>query len=188
MRRLFYAFAGVFLIMTAGCSGGSNGSKEPTAKIGDPAPAFSVEATDGSTVRLEDFKGKPLVLTFMAEWCPCSNKSAPVFKEAYAEYHPRGVEFMIFGFQDSRSKFSDFVKRQAIPFPAAYDSGDAVGASFGVLAPPTTFFITPDGKVQRAFYGKIEERDKLFGWIDELVARKATPPEEKKGKKEEKKK
>lgn len=184
MRRLFYALTGVLLVIMAGCSG-SNGSKEPTAKIGDPAPAFSVEATDGHTVRLEDFRGKPLVLTFMAEWCPCSNDSAPVFKEAYAEYNPRGVEFMLLGFQDSSSKFSDFVKRQAIPFSAAYDSGDAIGASFGVLAPPTTFFITPEGKIQRAFYGKIDKREKLFGWIDELVAAKA-PPEEKK-KEEEKK-
>jgi len=176
-RKLILVLVALVFIV-AGCSG-SNGSKEPTAKIGDSAPAFSVEATDGSTVTLDNFKGKPLVLTFMAEWCPCSNKSAPVFKEAYAKYHPEGVEFMIFGFQDSRSKFSDFVKRQAIPFPAAYDSSDAVGTSYGVLAPPTTFFIGSDGKIKRAFYGKIEEKDRLYGWIDEIVAAKA-PPEEKK--------
>ncbi len=178
MRQiLFYALIGLALIM-AGCSGNSTGSKEPTAKIGGSAPAFSVEATDVRTVRLEDFKGKPLVLTFMAEWCPCSNESAPVFKEAYKDYNPGGVEFMILGFQDSRSKFSEFVKRQAFPFPAAFDKGDAIGGSFGVLAPPTTFFITPEGKIQRAFYGKIEEKDKLYAWIDELIAKKA-PVEEK---------
>lgn len=178
MRRLFYAFVGVVFIL-AGCSGGSNGSKEPTAKIGESAPAFSVEATDGRTVRLEDFKGRPLVLAFMAEWCPCSNESAPVFKEAYGEYNPRGVEFMILGFQDSRSKFSEFVKRQGFAFPAAFDKGDAIGTSYGVLAPPTTYFITPDGKIQRAFYGKIDKKEKLFGWIDELIAEKAPAGEKK---------
>lgn len=175
MRLKFFQVLIAVVLIMAGCKGGSTGSKEPTAKTGDSAPAFSVETTDGKTVKLDDFRGSPLVLTFMAEWCPCSNKSAPVFKEAYRDYNPRGVKFMILGFQDSKSKFSDFVKRQAIPFPAAYDKGDAIGGSFGVLAPPTTFFITPDGKIGRAFYGKIEEKEKLYGWIDELIAGK--PPE-----------
>lgn len=175
MRYRVFSMIVAAVLLLAGCSGGSSGSKEPTAKIGDSAPAFSVEAVDGRMIRLEDFKGRPLVLTFMAEWCPCSNKSAPVFKEAYRTYNPKGVEFMVIGFQDSRSKFQDFVKRQDLPFPAAYDKGDNIGASYGVLAPPTTIFITPDGKIQRAFYGKIEEKEKLYGWIDELISKKAEP-------------
>lgn len=176
MRRciiMVVFFAAAAIISGCGPSPGGTGSKEPTARIGDPAPDFSVESTSGKAVKLGDFRGKPLVISFMAEWCPCSNKSAPIFKEAYNAYHPRGVEFLILGFQDSRTKFRKFVDRQEFPFPAAYDRGDGIGASYGVMAPPTTFFITPDGKIQRAFYGKIEEKEKLFSWIDELVSKKA---------------
>ncbi len=155
------------LLFLTGCMGNS---KLPTIRIGDPAPDFKVELLDGSKVSLEDFKGKPLVVTFMAEWCPCSNDSAPVFKEAYKIYHPKGVEFIIFGFQDSRSKFAKFIKRQNIPFPAAYDKGDRIGHSYGVNAPPTTFFITADGRIKNSYYGKIDKLDKLSAWIDEIVA------------------
>ena len=33
-------------------------------KPGDPAPDFSSHATDGSTIKLSDFRGKKLVLYF----------------------------------------------------------------------------------------------------------------------------
>lgn len=158
------AFLAAFLLAAAGCS-----SKEPTARIGDPAPDFTVSTVLGKTIKLEEFRGKPLVLTFMAEWCPCSNKSAPVFKEAYRTYHPKGVEFVILGFQDSQSKFNEFVTRQAFPYPAAFDKDDKIGISYGVHAPPTTFFILPDGKIQRAYYGKITEIQQLSDWIDEML-------------------
>ena len=148
-------------------------SVEPEAVVGGPAPGFEVKLIDGRTVRLEDFKGHPLVLTFMAEWCPCSNESAPVFKEAYQRYHPRGVEFLMLGFQDSQSKFRSFVEREKIPFPAGFDKGDRIGTRYGVNAPPTTFFITADGIIRRAFYGKIVEPEKLSQWIDEIL-----PPQE----------
>lgn len=181
MKNIFRLFiASLLCLALSGCSGGdNNASKEPTATIGSSAPAFALKTVDGRDLTLESFRGKPLVLTFMAEWCPCSNKSAPVFKEAYAEFNPKGVEFAMLGFQDSRSKFGEFVKRQALPFPAAYDEGDEVGTSYGVVAPPTTFFITPDGKIQRAFYGKIEERDKLFAWVDELLSKSSVPADAK---------
>ncbi len=155
------------LVLT-GCS--IDTAKQPSVRIGDPAPGFTVELLSGGKVSLDDFKGRPLVVTFMAEWCPCSNDSAPVFKEAYRLYHPKGVEFLMFGFQDSRSKFKKFVEEQGFSFPAAYDSGDSIGHSFGVNAPPTTFFITPDGRIKNAYYGKIDELDKLTTWIEEIVA------------------
>ncbi len=32
---------------------------------GEPAPEFSLEDTHGRTVRLDDFRGKPVVLAFL---------------------------------------------------------------------------------------------------------------------------
>lgn len=157
-----------FLVLAVGCSKGPRGA-QPVIRIGEAAPAFTLELLDGRTVTLDTFKGKPLVLITMASWCPCSHESAPVFKDVYEIYHPKGVEFLMLGIQDSEKKFEKFVKKKGFPFPAGFDKGDRIARLYGVSAPPTTFFIDKEGKVASAFYGKIIEKERLSTWIDEIV-------------------
>ena len=158
-----------------GCSDGSSpGGTQPTIEIGAPAPSFSIDLLKGGTVTLDSYRGNPLVLIYMASWCPCSKESAPVFKEVYEKYHKVGVEFLMLGMQDSGSKFKKFVEKQDFKFPAAFDKGDKVATLYGVSAPPTTFFIGADGNIASSFYGKIVELDKLSAWIDAIVPGEGT--------------
>jgi len=160
------AYSLLFTVLT-GCSSGPQ-DKQPTARIGEPAPQFTLNLIGGGSVTLNDFRDKPLVVTFMASWCPCSNESAPVFKEAYNRYNPKGVQFLMIGIQDSETKFTKFVDKKQFPFPTGFDKGDKIARLYGVNAPPTTFFITREGKIGRAFYGKLVEIEKLSGWIGEI--------------------
>ncbi len=158
----------LFLTLIAGCNKGPRGT-QPVIKTGEAAPPFTLELIDGGTVTLDSFKGKPLVIITMASWCPCSHESAPVFKEVYEMYHPKGVEFLMLGIQDSKSKFTKFFKKKEFKFQAGFDKGNKIAKLYGVSAPPTTFFIDSEGKVVSAFYGKIIEKERLSAWIDEIV-------------------
>ena len=40
-------------------------SESKTLRIGDPAPEFALPAADRKTMRLSDYRGKPLVLVFI---------------------------------------------------------------------------------------------------------------------------
>lgn len=167
--RAIYIFC-TLLILVSGCSGDSSPKgAPPSLESGSPAPQFTLELIEGSSVTLDTYKGKPLVLIYMASWCPCSHESAPVFKEVYEEYHPKGVEFLMLGIQDSKSKFRKFVKKKGFKFPAGFDKGERIARLYGVNAPPTTFFINKEGIVVSSFYGKIIENDRLSAWIDEIM-------------------
>jgi len=169
-KRLLRVSVPLWLIIAlfAGCNKGPRGT-QPTIKAGEAAPPFTLELIDGGTVTLDTFKGKPLVIITMASWCPCSHESAPVFKEVYEIYHPKGVEFLMLGIQDSKSKFTKFFKKKEFKFQAGFDKGNRIAKLYGVSAPPTTFFIDSEGKVVSAFYGKIIEKERLSAWIDEIV-------------------
>ena len=164
-----YVFCAL-LIAVAGCSMDSSPKgAPPSLESGSPAPQFALELTEGSSVTLDRYKGQPLVLIYMASWCPCSHESAPVFKEVYEAYHPKGVEFLMLGIQDSKSKFTKFVKKKGFKFSAGFDKGERIARLYGVSAPPTTFFINKEGVVVSSFYGKIIEKERLSAWIDEIM-------------------
>jgi len=119
--KFLFVLTAYCLLLTVNCSGPQD--KQPTARIGGPAPQFTLNLIGGGSVTLNDFRDKPLVVTFMASWCPCSNESAPVFKEAYSRYNPKGVEFLMIGIQDSETKFTKFVDKNSSPFQQVLTRG-----------------------------------------------------------------
>ncbi len=163
--------AGLVLLVTImalqGCSEG--GTKRSLIVVGSPAPSFTIELFDGNKWTLEDHGGKPIVIAFMASWCPCSNESIPFIKEAYERYNPQGVEFILIGIQDSAEKFRNFLEERDVTIPAGYDTDDTIAALYGVDAPPVTIFIDREQKVKRVYFGNIKEAGKeYFSWIEEV--------------------
>ncbi len=162
----YTALAGVLALALAGCFD----DDVVPLKVGIVAPPFTLTLIDGGTVDMERVNGNGHILTFMASWCPCSNESIPLMKQAHARYQAQCIEFLMIGIQDAESKFERFVDKWEFAFPAGYDSGDRIAHTYGVTAPPTTIFIDREGKVQRVFYGNIKDKEKEFlQWTKELL-------------------
>ncbi len=137
---------------------------------GVAAPPFTLALVDGGTATMEAPHGKGHVITFMASWCPCSNESIPLMKDAFARHRDSDIAFLMIGIQEAESKFEKFVAKWDVPYPAGYDAGDKIARAYGVNAPPTTIFIDSEGKVKRVFYGNIKDKEQEFlAWIDELL-------------------
>ncbi len=164
----FKKFCAVFFLV-ASISGCSEESK-PLLQVGEKAAPFTLELIGGKQSQLEQYAGKGLVITFMSSWCPCSNDSMPLMKQAYAKYSNGQVAFLMVGVQDSQSKFEKYVEKWGVPFAAGYDKGDRIANNYGVSSPPTTFFIDKHGIVKRAFYGNIAKQpDEFQQWIEEII-------------------
>lgn len=148
---------------------GCGEESRPLLQVGAKAVPFNLELIGGEQIRLEQYAGKGLVITFMSSWCPCSNESVPLMKQAYAKQGNGQVVFLMVGIQDSRAKFEKFIEKWQVPFPAGYDKGDRIANDYGVSSPPTTFFIDKSGIVKRAFYGNIAEKpDEFQQWVGEI--------------------
>jgi cytochrome oxidase Cu insertion factor (SCO1/SenC/PrrC family) len=62
------AVVGALLVLATGLLAGCGGSTSSTATTAKLAPDFTGVTLDGAEVSLSEYRGKPLVLAFMASW------------------------------------------------------------------------------------------------------------------------
>ncbi len=123
----------------------------------EPAPDFSLELFDGSTFRLSDHKGKPILINFFASWCAPCKEEIPDLENIGQEYAPKGVVFLAIAVNDSEEKARTFLHELGLSFPAGIDKTNSIQESFGVYGLPTTYFIDKEGITNYLHAGIVTE-------------------------------
>jgi cytochrome c biogenesis protein CcmG, thiol:disulfide interchange protein DsbE len=143
-RLLWYAALGAGVLAFAGFS--------PLARaataIGQPAPSLVVQELDGQTFDLGAVRGKVVIVSFWATWCPPCRAEMPVLDAFYRRYHGQGLE-MIGLSADRPHDRSDVSKvMQSFSYPAAM-LDDAKVNDFGTPgALPMTVVIDGQGMIR----------------------------------------
>ena len=121
-----------------------------TAKPVNYAPDFEVLDNDGNTVRLSDFRGKPVVLNFWATWCPPCKAELPDFDRSAATYGDEVTFLMVNltdGGRDTVSGVREFVAANSYTFPVYFDTRYSAANAYRVSSIPTTYFINAEGEI-----------------------------------------
>ena len=130
---------------------------------GTKAPAFTLEADDGSKVKLADLKGSPVVLYFYpADDTPGCTKEACAFRDRSAELKKLGAK--IFGVSpDDVASHVKFRDKYQLNFPLLADVDHKVAEKYGAWREKnmygkksmgverTTFVIDREGVVRKVF-------------------------------------
>ena len=136
------------LAVLAGCSGG-----ERELQVGDMAPDFSLQATDGNTYRLSDFRGQRAVVL---AWFPKAFTSGCTVEcKSLAENGHLIRKYQVAYFMasvDPLEENAKFAAEQKADFPLLSDPTKATAKAYGVLnvvgiANRWTFYIGADGRI-----------------------------------------
>lgn len=122
--------------------------------IGKPAPVFALPDLDGHTVRLEELRGRPVVLNFWATWCPPCVVEHPVLQAGAQRYAGRAA-FVGVIYQDDPELIRQFVRSRGGWGPALIDEDVEVALAYGVYGAPETFIIDRDGMIVEKVTGVV---------------------------------
>ncbi|TMD83900.1 MAG: TlpA family protein disulfide reductase [Chloroflexi bacterium] len=113
-------------------------------------PDFTTQRLDGVSVRLSQYRGKPVLLNFWATWCaPCQDEM-PLIQGAADRYTGTGLTVLAVDYQQTdAAAMRAFLRRAGARFPAVYDPNGQIAAEYGVsIGLPVSIFIDRSGKVE----------------------------------------
>jgi peroxiredoxin Q/BCP len=132
---------------------------------GKPAPDFELKSDAGDTVKLSDFRGRPVVLYFYPkDDTPGCTTEACEFRDAYDVYRERGAEILGVS-PDDVASHEKFKSKFELPFTLLADPEHEVAEKYGVWGERqyagktymginrSTFVIDREGNVASAMLG-----------------------------------
>jgi peroxiredoxin len=128
---------------SSGSSAGSVATTLPPSVVREAAPDFSGVTLDGTEVSLSQYRGKPLVLAFIASWCGTCAAEAPGLDEFYREEAGRAA-VLAMDVDDGEDAIRQFMADGGWTFPVMLDA-DEVFYAYGARYLGTVFVIDSEG-------------------------------------------
>jgi len=126
-------------------------------RVHKPAPDFSLPRLRGGRLRLQDMRGKVVLMHFWATWCAPCRHEMPQIESLWRRHRASGL--MVLGVNVDRGNpngVRDFIHERDVTFPVLLDPKGEVRNRYEVRALPTSYIIGRDGKIIGRIIG---ERD-----------------------------
>ncbi len=119
---------------------------EAPGGIGEFPDALLKDAA-GNSFALSGHRGKIVLVSFWASWCPACNQELPLLQSLYDRLGAEGLLFVGANFQEDAQTVKTYVRQKGYTFPVVMD---AKGEAFDRLQAaflPTTFVISKQGEL-----------------------------------------
>jgi peroxiredoxin len=126
-------------------------------EIGAQAPDFALRDLQGNEVRLSDYRGRTVLLTFWATWCGPCRLEMPTFEGRYQEFKDDGFTVLGLNYDEPIEDVSVFRDELGLSFPLLLDPGGNVQQLYRIRGYPSSIFVDPQGVVRIVHIGLITE-------------------------------
>lgn len=127
------------------------------AETGQAAPDFTIKMFDGSKTRLDDYRGKVLVINYWATWCGPCKAEMPMMSRFHQRNKAKGFEIIGVVTRDSVPKYKLKKVEELLSYPLASSLKGKYGTIDGAV--PTTYIIDRKGQVRHAKAGAFSETE-----------------------------
>jgi thiol-disulfide isomerase/thioredoxin len=146
-------------------------------KVGDVPPDGLLWSSSGERVKLSDYRGKVVIISFWASWCGPCRKELPILV-GIQKQAMNSLKVFSINYRESTSRYHEILRAlkdalKDVPVTFVSDSDGVLGAKYGVKGIPHMVIIGRDGRITAVHEGYGE--DMLRPLVDEINAQLAQP-------------
>jgi cytochrome c biogenesis protein CcmG/thiol:disulfide interchange protein DsbE len=136
------------------------------------APDFALQNATGKTVKIEDYRGKVVLLDFWATWCTGCKMEIPWFSEFQKTYGDKGFAVVGVSLDEEGWKvLRPFLEDHRVPYQMLLGD-NPMAQRYGIGNLPDTFLIDRQGKVAAAYKEGLVDRDNVEANIKVLLSKR----------------
>jgi peroxiredoxin len=118
---------------------------------GSEAPDFVLKSLSGKNLRLSEYRGEVVMLTFWAAWCGDCRAQLEELGAMRDRYQDAGVELLAVSLDQNAKQAGE--ASADVTFPVLHDAGGEVGRLYDVTKMPVMVLIDRGGVVREVFEG-----------------------------------
>lgn len=108
------------------------------------APVIVDQLINGEQVDLRNYRGKPLLVYFWAEWCPICKMVDDKVDAIARDY----AVITISSWPESHEAVTAYLQEQALQMPVIVDINGQWAAAYGIRGVPASFIVDQNGVIQ----------------------------------------
>jgi thiol-disulfide isomerase/thioredoxin len=119
-------------------------------RVGSLAPELEGEDLDGQRLKLRDFRGKVVVLSFWASWCAPCMRMLPQERALVERMKDKPFAMIGANGDSDRVAVKAVLKRERIVWPSFWTGGPrgAIPTAWNVRYWPTVYVLDPEGRIR----------------------------------------
>ncbi|UII31789.1 TlpA family protein disulfide reductase [Fulvivirga ulvae] len=133
----------IVALATINCTS-STTTETASADTGSIMSDMKLKTLDGKELKLDQYRGKALLINFWATWCRPCIKEMPSIEKAKDALKDENIEFLLVS-NETRGQIKSFVRSHRYDFN--YAQLDMPLARLNIQGLPTTFIINPQGEI-----------------------------------------
>lgn len=169
-RRLLAVSALVVLMLAASTLAAAAGA----GLLGHKAPDFALPAVVGSNVRLSEYRGQAVIVSFWSSRCSVCAQQLSLLDRLYNTYRSSGLVVLAVSVDDDALHAAQYARAHAAGFPLLLDTAKTVSRAYDIDRLPSTVLIDRSGVV-RYWHGDDRADDgsyvtQIHALLDDAVA------------------
>jgi peroxiredoxin len=117
------------------------------------APDFTLRTVDGQNLRLNEQRGRVVLVNFWATWCGPCRQEMPHLNRLYEKYRTSGFVALGVNVDEDERQAAGVAAKLGVKFPVLPDSDKKVSRLYDLRAMPSTVLIDRDGRVRYVHRG-----------------------------------